>query len=118
MKSRFAPTQSRFAPTQSRFAQLKVVSPQLKVVSPQLKVVSPCPKQNKHWSTEGFTLEGAWKQDSKTRQQNVGFSSYFHSDLKFGNETHTVCGVTSFQGLPAFLSRSSECCGRTNFFYG
>ena len=30
---------------------------------------------------------------------------------------HIVCGVTSFQGLPAFLSRSSECCGRTNFFF-
>ena len=44
------------------------------------------------------------------------FSSYFRSDFKFVNETHTVCGVTSFQGLPAFLSRSSECCGHTNFF--
>ena len=38
--------------------------------------------------------------------------------LKFGNETHAVCGVTSFQGLPAFLSRSSECCGCIIFFYG
>ena len=28
--------------------------------------------------------------------------SYFRSDFKFGNETHRVCGVTSFQGLPAF----------------
>ena len=54
----------------------------------------------------------------ETRQQNVRFSSYFRSDFKFGNETHAVCGVTSFQGLPAFLSRSSECCGHTNFFYG
>ena len=53
---------------------------------------------------------------SRKPQQNVRFSSYFRSDFKFGNETHTVCGVTSFQGLPAFLSRSSECCGRTNFF--
>ena len=50
-----------------------------------------------------------------TRQQNVRFSSYFRSDFKFGNETHTVCGVTSFQGLPAFLSRSSECCGHEIF---
>ena len=58
-------------------------------------------------------------QDFKeTRQQNVRFSSYFRSDFKFGNETHTVCRVTSFQGLPAFLSRSSECCERTKFFYG
>ena len=51
-------------------------------------------------------------------QQNVRFSSYFRYDFKFVNETHTVCGVTSFQGLSLFLSRSSECCGRTNFFYG
>ena len=36
-------------------------------------------------------------QDFKeTRQQNVRFFSYFRSDLKFGNETHTVCGVASF----------------------
>ena len=55
------------------------------------------------------------KQGSKI---HVRFSSYFRSEFKFGNETHTVCGITSFQGLPAFLSRSSECCGRTNFFYG
>ena len=27
-------------------------------------------------------------------------------DFKFGNQTHTVCGVTS------------ECCACTNFFYG
>ena len=63
---------------------------------------------------DGFTLEGAlWVirerfQGNKARQQNVRFSSYFRSDFKFGNETHTVCGVTSFQGLPAFLSLSSE----------
>ena len=57
-------------------------------------------------------------QDFKeTRQQNVRFTSYFRLDFKFGNETNTVCGVTSFQGLPAFLSRSSECCGCTIFFY-
>ena len=55
------------------------------------------------------------KQGSKMQ---AGVSSYSRSHFKFGNETHTVCGVTSFQGLPAFLSRSTECCGRTNFFYG
>ena len=54
--------------------------------------------------------------NKETRQQNVRFSSYFRYDFKFVNETHTVCGVTSFQGLAAFLSRSSEFCGRTNFF--
>ena len=51
------------------------------------------------------------------RKQHARFSLYFHSDFKFGNQTHTVCGVTSFQGLLAFLSHLSECCGRTNFFY-
>ena len=28
----------------------------------------------------------------------------------------SIRGVTSFQGLPAFLSRSSKCFGRTKFF--
>ena len=54
-----------------------------------------------------------------SRKQGSKMYVFLHIsvDLKFGNETHTVCGVTSFQGLPAFLSRLSECCGRTNFFY-
>ena len=48
------------------------------------------------------------KQGSK---MHVFLPFCFRSDFKFDNETHTVCGVTSFQGLPV-----SECCGRTNFF--
>ena len=59
---------------------------------------------------DGFTLEGAlWVIRARfqgNKAPNVRFSSYFRSDFKFGNETHT------------FLSGSSECCGRTNFFYG
>ena len=30
---------------------------------------------------------------------------------------HTAGGETPILGLPAFLSRSSECCGPTNLFY-
>ena len=65
---------------------------------------------------DGLTLEGALWVIRARFQGNK--AAYFRSDFKFGNETYTVCGVTSFQGLPAFLSRSSEYCGRTNFFYG
>ena len=31
---------------------------------------------------------------------------------------YTVSGETRMLGLPGFLSRLSEFCGRTNFFYG
>ena len=68
---------------------------------------------------DGFTFEGAsWVIRARfqgNKAANVRFSLYFRCDFKFGNEAHTVCVVTSFQGLPAFLSRSSECCGRTIF---
>ena len=69
----------------------------------------------------GFTLEGAlWVIRARFQGNKAAKCTFFfinfRSDFKFGNKTHTVCGVTSFQGLPAFLSRSSECCGRTNFF--
>ena len=53
------------------------------------------------------------KQSCKTKF----FSIYFHSDFTSGDETYTAGGETPILGLPAFLSRSSECCGRTNLFY-
>ena len=54
------------------------------------------------------------------RKQSSKMHVFLHISVLISNlvTKHTVCGVTSFQGLPAFLSRSSECCGRTNFFYG
>ena len=44
------------------------------------------------------------------------FSIYSRSDFTSGDETYTAGGETNILGLPAFLRRSSECCGRTNFF--
>ena len=40
----------------------------------------------------------------------------FRSNFTFGDDTYTVHGETSFLGVPAFLSRSSVCCRRRNFF--
>ena len=48
--------------------------------------------------------------------QNVRFSLYFRSDFTFRDETYTVNEETPFLDLPAFLSRSSDCCGRRKFF--
>ena len=50
---------------------------------------------------DGLTLEGAlWVIRARFQgNKAVRFSPYFRSDFKFGNETHTVCGVTSFQGF-------------------
>ena len=45
------------------------------------------------------------------------FFIYFRSDFISDDETYTGGGETPILGLPAFLSRSSECCGCTNFFY-
>ena len=45
------------------------------------------------------------------------FSIYFRSDFTSGDETYTAGGETPIVGLLAFLSRSSECCGHTNFFF-
>ena len=55
-----------------------------------------------------------------SRKQGCKMYVFLHISVRISNLVmkHTVCVVTSFQGLPAFLSRSSECCGRTNFFYG
>ena len=47
---------------------------------------------------------------------NVRFSLYFRSDFTYGGETCTVDGETPFLGLPAFLSRLSDCYGRRNIF--
>ena len=41
---------------------------------------------------------------------------FFRSDLAIGDETCTVDGETLFLGLPALSSRTSDCCGRKNFF--
>ena len=51
------------------------------------------------------------KQSRKTKC----FSIYSRSDFTSGDETYTAGGETPILGLPAFLSRSGECCGRTNF---
>ena len=50
----------------------------------------------------------------QSRKTNV-FSIYFRSDLTSGDKTCTAGGETPILGLPAFLSRSSECCGRIYF---
>ena len=47
---------------------------------------------------------------------NVFFYIYFRSDFTSGDETYTEGGKTPILSLPAFLSRSSECYGPTNFF--
>ena len=51
----------------------------------------------------------------QSRKTNV-FSKYSRSDFTSGDETYTAGGETLILGLPGFLNRSSECCGRTNFF--
>ena len=52
-----------------------------------------------------------------SRKQGSKMYVFLHISVLISNLAmkHTVCGVTSFQGLPAFLSRSSERCGPTNF---
>ena len=50
------------------------------------------------------------KQSCKTKC----LSLYFRSHVTFGDKTYTVDGETPFLGLPAFLSRSSDCCGCRN----
>ena len=53
----------------------------------------------------------------QSRKTNV-FLYIFVQISHFVNETHTVGRETPFLSLPAFLSRSSECCGRTKFLLG
>ena len=51
----------------------------------------------------------------QSRKTNV-FLYISRSDFTSGDETYTAGGETTILGLPAVLSRSSECCGRTSFF--
>ena len=51
----------------------------------------------------------------QSRKTNV-FLYNFRSDFRSGDETYTAGEETPNLGLRAFLSRSSECCGPTNFF--
>ena len=68
-----------------------------------------------------FTLKGALCVIRANLQRNKAvnkcFSIYFGSDFTPGDETYIAGRETPILGLPAFLSRSSECCGRTNLFY-
>ena len=52
----------------------------------------------------------------QSRKTNV-FLYIPRSDFTSSDETYTAAGETPMLGLPAFLSRSSECCGRTNLFH-
>ena len=52
----------------------------------------------------------------QNRIKNKCFSIYSRSDFTSDDETYTAGGETPILGLPAFLSRSSECCGRMNYF--
>ena len=51
------------------------------------------------------------------KQSRKCFSIYSGSEFTSDDETYTAGGETPILGLPAFLSRSSECCGRTIFSY-
>ena len=54
------------------------------------------------------------KKQSRKTNGYIYMFIYFRSDFTPGEETYTAGGETPILGLPAFLSRSSECRGRTN----
>ena len=43
--------------------------------------------------------------------QTLSLYLIFRSDFTFGHKIYTVDGETLFVELPAFLGRSSDCCG-------
>ena len=54
---------------------------------------------------------------TKKQSRKTNVFLYFPVLISHLVTKHTAGGETPILGLPAFLSRSSECCGRTNIFY-
>ena len=71
-------------------------------------------------SIDGFTcsciMGNQGKIVKKQRGKRYCFSSFFRSELHFQEETFTASRETCNLRLLAFLGRSSDCCGRRNFF--